>query len=137
MNSKVQQCRRCGKLFQSYGKAICSDCAEEMDQYYIMIKDYIYDHPDANVIEISKETKIAEITILYFLKEGRLSICNNSGVLVCEKCGKSISSGKYCASCLDKLGNALSSVCRTAQQRTKERASTNGLGKMHFDLQKK
>lgn len=110
MSSKVLLCKQCGRLFQSAGSSYCPACAEEMDQAFNKVKEYIYNNEDATIMEIVENTGVAEKQVLYFLKEGRLSVDNTEGMLRCEECGRPISSGRYCSVCRDKLANALGSV---------------------------
>ncbi|MDD5018151.1 MAG: hypothetical protein PHO15_08655 [Eubacteriales bacterium] len=136
MSATVKQCKQCGQLFQSYGASECSVCLEEMDRGFILVKEYIYDHPDANVVEISNETGISEKIILHFLKEGRLSIETSDCLLTCEKCGKRIKSGRFCHACKTALENTFKSMCGSADEEQKTNASASGLGKMHFEYKK-
>ncbi|MHB1313900.1 MAG: hypothetical protein ACYCX2_00270 [Christensenellales bacterium] len=64
----------------------------------MQVRDYIYAHPDSDIVEITKETGVNERTILDFLKEDRLSL-NTEGLLACEKCGRSIKAGRFCSNC--------------------------------------
>jgi predicted amidophosphoribosyltransferase len=110
MSLKVMSCKICGRLFQSYGSGCCPECADEMDKAFVKIKEYIYEHENATIVDVVEGTGIAEKYVLQFLKEGRLSIDNAEDVLSCEDCGRPISSGRYCSNCRDKLANVLSSV---------------------------
>ena len=131
MGSNVRQCRQCGKLFQSFGAGICPECAEELDRSFRVVKDYLYDHPDANVFEITKETGVAEKMVLSFLKEGRLSINTGENMLQCEKCGKPISEGRFCNECRSMLENALSSAFKPEPEKRDETRKSGSSGRMH------
>ncbi len=100
-------CKQCGKLFQSLGSSNCSVCTEEMDKAFKVVKEYLYDNWDATVLNVVKDTGVPEKYVLSFLKEGRLNIENNEENLKCEDCGKTISSGRYCIDCRNKLANVL------------------------------
>ena len=109
MSISVKQCKRCNRIFQSYGASYCPECAAEMEEEFDKVRHYLYEHSNANVFEIVKETGVSERAVLSFLKEGRLSIGDNNGFLKCENCGAPIDSGRYCAKCIKRLGNALDS----------------------------
>ena len=109
MDTKIRQCRVCGRIFQSYGSSVCSNCTEEMDKAYIKVRDYIYGHPNADILEITKKTEVPEKWILDFLKEERLSLQNESLVLTCEQCGKPITTGRFCKNCISDLAKVISS----------------------------
>ena len=133
MSVKAEVCRRCKRLFQSYGNTICPICTEEMDREYLLVKEYIYDHPDANLSLISAETGVTQKTVLYFLREGRLSIKDSEDMLKCIECDTPIKSGKYCAACACRLENALRRVFQDEQGDQK----TSDAGRMHSDFNKR
>ncbi len=131
MDSQVRQCRQCRKLFQSAHSVFCTECLEETEAAFEKIKNYLYENPAANVVEISQKTGVPEKVILDFLKEGRLTIDENNGLLLCEQCGRSISTGRLCAACSRRLEHELKSAyVPPSAKKVKER---KGLGKMHVD----
>ncbi len=138
MSTNLRQCKQCGKLLSTYSE-LCSECSEKRDKDFILIKDYIYDYPEANVSQIAKDTKVEEKVILYFLKEGRLTVKSEDTGLKCEKCGKIIHSGRFCGMCKLKLENSLNSVM-PAKQPSKQSNQSDAVrrnAKMHFNYRKK
>lgn len=127
--NNVKQCRKCGRLFESFGESLCPRCIAEMEEDYIKVKDYVYDHPDANVFDVSKETGVAEKTVLEFLREGKLSM--SAAELYCEECGKHITTGKLCSECKNKLENVLMSAYRPPKKEDKDKTPPSG--RMHID----
>ena len=120
MVMNIRQCKRCGKLFNSVSSPFCSDCLDEVDQAYLVVRDYIYDHPDSAIIEITAKTGVSEKMILQFLKESRLSIAESSGLLVCENCGKPLSQGRYCQVCMGAIDKELERVTPGTPVRKRE-----------------
>jgi hypothetical protein len=137
--SKVRQCRQCGKLFTSLGSDTCPACAEEMDECFRKVKNYVYDHPDANVTDISEGAQVPEKLVLRFLKEGRLSVDESVCALECERCGTPISAGRYCKKCQGLFQSAFNRVIPEQPERQTEKtaASRSGLARMHFDYKNK
>ncbi len=132
MALSVSQCKKCARLYQPLANApYCPTCMEELENKFELIKEYIYEHPLANAVEISHETGVPEKDIFYFLKEGRLSVSENSGMLVCESCGRSITTGRFCESCKKHLERELSSTISQAMQK---KSHSSGLGKMHLNI---
>lgn len=128
----ISQCKKCSRLYQSFGNApYCPTCMEELEKGFDLVKDYIYEHPKANAVEISQETGVAEKDIFYFLREGRLSLSEGSSLLICESCGRSIMTGRYCESCKKQLERELTSSISEAMTKAKH---PTGLGKMHVDV---
>jgi hypothetical protein len=110
---------------------------EDLEKNFELVKNYIYDHPEANAVEISEETGVPEKDIFYFLKEGRLSVSEDNGMLRCEQCGHSITTGRYCESCRNTLERELSATLSDAMQKAKQPTGQKkqvGLGKMHINL---
>jgi len=118
----------CGRLFQSYGSVCCPECVDEMDKAFVKIKEFLYEHENAKIVDVVEGTGIAEKYVLQFLKEGRLSIEGAEDALRCEDCGRPISSGRYCSNCREKLVNVLSSVVE-GQKKSMPTISTRA--KMH------
>lgn len=120
---EMRNCKKCGKVFSSFGDKICPECKREEDELFTKVKDYIYDHPHASIKEIAEETQVSEDTILRYLREGRIEVADDSlSTLTCEKCGKSIKSGRYCQECSTKLANQMNA----AVAMSKARAEYNG-----------
>lgn len=139
MSSNVMQCKQCKRLFQSFGAEICPSCAEKLDMDFSVIKNYLYDNPDANIIEIVRGTGIEEKTVLGFLREGRLAVGSGAGIQRCEECGAPISSGKYCSRCQRIMESLFSAASRIKADRDAEKnaAAGSGIGKMHMDYRKR
>lgn len=98
----VRNCRRCGRLFTFLGGApICQECKQMDEEDFKKIKEYLYENPGASLSLVSSELDISVEKIKRFLKEGRLEITSDEGniILECEKCGKSIKSGRFCDEC--------------------------------------
>jgi uncharacterized protein len=133
MGSRVIECKTCKHLFQSFGSAICPVCVEEMEKNFEIVKEYIYNNPGANIIEITKETGVTEKSVLYYLKEGRLSVEGAESELVCEKCKKPISSGRFCKDCQITLENTLYKSYVQSKQSIAEEARKALQGRMHVE----
>jgi protein-arginine kinase activator protein McsA len=122
----------CGRLFQSFGTNMCPVCAEKMDRYFLKVKDYLYEHPDANVFDTSQETGVPEKVVLNFLREGWLSISGMGNMLECEKCGAPIASGRFCLECQNKLEKVLISAYKPESNAKVETQKTSP-GRMHVN----
>ena len=94
MTMDIRQCTACKQLFQSLGKRTCPACMELMDQAYMRVRDYLYDHPQAGIVELSEKTNVEERLILQFLKEELLGVAAGSSMLSCETCGQALETGR-------------------------------------------
>lgn len=104
MAADIRQCKMCGKLFHSLNNPLCSECNDEMDRRFVKVRDYIYEHPMSDITEIMEKTGVPEKNILTFLREERLVLASVSGgIITCERCSKSIASGRFCEECKAQL----------------------------------
>ena len=127
MATDFKKCQRCGTIFQSRGKPYCVDCLDLYDKEFETVRDYIYDHPNANVEQISSETEISSKTIFSFIKEGRITM--HHPVLSCKICGKAIASGDTCEQC---KANLLSKIQGSLPKREPAmKAKERGKDEMH------
>ncbi len=134
---QVRQCRICGKLFQSMGNYVCLECEEKLDQEFRLVRDYLYDHREADITEISRETGVSERSILQFLKEERLTLSVPSENIRCEHCGKPVMGGKICEDCRNRLSRILEGVIEANAARLAEKKASAEVmsyqGRKHFD----
>jgi len=105
-------CKRCKKIFSDGYLGMCRDCMIELDDVVIKVKEYLKKETSANISEICEKTDISDRDILYLLKVGRLVLDTPSELLTCKKCGKPISTGRYCSACSSYLGNILSDTAK-------------------------
>ena len=107
----IIQCSFCKKPFHTLGGKICTECNRKMDEDFIKVRDYIYDHNDANIDKVSEETEVSKHVIVHLLKEGRLIINDGQGggggMLFCEVCKKPLNTGRMCDGCKGKLASTM------------------------------
>ena len=141
----VKQCEFCRMLYQSPGKKLCGDCIIKLDDDFLKIREYLYDHDGAGIEEVSEATGVSRKAIFYLLKEERLIVGNEdgeaNGVLTCESCKRPIHTGKLCAGCKNEVLTALHqsvSAVRKPPQRPKETSeeSFKGVAKLSLKGQK-
>ncbi|BER93245.1 MerR family transcriptional regulator [Atrimonas thermophila] len=102
---EIARCKKCGKLFRKNLDAIelCPVCLESQEEEFLKVKEFFLRNPRSTIEEASKATGVDKKDILHFLKQGRLQIVQSEqGVdagLRCERCGKPISSGRFCEKC--------------------------------------
>ena len=126
----IIKCKGCGDLFNSFAGPFCPKCMHEIDYKYKIVRDYLYDNPNETMEQVSQETETPEWMLMYFLRDGRLNIMNASGLIRCENCGKSITTGRYCNECTMKLGSKI----QGALPKKHEQEKTDGKGRMHTGI---
>ncbi len=129
MDSRTQLCKRCNRFFvyMGYGHMYCSECKKLDEADFNKVRDYIYAHGTATVMETEAATEVKRKYIEQYLREGRLIIPESSPIFIkCESCGCDIRSGRYCGACASRLSKELKSALVTYE--VGERPS----GKMRF-----
>lgn len=116
-----KNCPSCGKLFKSYGNAVCQMCTVKEERDFKLVKEYIYDHENVNIVQVSEGTGVSAEKILRFLKQERLILTSTEGnvVLVCESCGRPIQTGRFCFSCKKELEASLKRELDSTAKKTK------------------
>ena len=108
---EVRQCDFCRMPYHSTGKKICADCFLKIDKDFFVVRDYLYEHEGAGIEEVADATGVSRKSILFMLKEERLTVTTseggNAGILACESCKKPISTGRMCPSCKNKVLSAI------------------------------
>ena len=88
----VRNCRVCGKIFNYVmGPAVCPRCKEDSEAKFQEVKQYIQDHRNADIREVSEDSPVQ---------------------IACEKCGEMIRSGRFCAKCKTDMANGLNNAFR-------------------------
>ncbi|HHU70177.1 MAG TPA: MerR family transcriptional regulator [Thermoanaerobacterales bacterium] len=105
----LRNCPICGKLFVFMTRNMCPDCIKKEDEEFDLVREYINEHAEATIDEVSEATGIPPSKILKFLKEGRLMISPNNIniVLRCEMCDEPILTGRYCKKCAEEFAKGL------------------------------
>jgi hypothetical protein len=83
----------------------------EDDDLFKEVKEYVYDHPNCTITEVSEETGVDDDRILRYLRQGKLEITGEGGSLVldCERCGVAIRTGRFCDACAHEIETELKS----------------------------
>ncbi len=121
----LTKCSKCGKFFGALmGETLCEECSikagifasvDEVDLddlRYQSTREFVYDNPEVSPEEViaaldEKGIEIDRITIIKYVKEGRLTLKSIEGKKTCEECGRTILSGRYCPSCTRKKEQGL------------------------------
>ena len=101
----VRTCKKCGKLFQypGIGEVFCPVCKQKDEEDFEKVKKYINDNPGTLIEKAAEETEVSVKLITKWLREERLILSKGSTLLTCEKCGKPVTSGRFCDACKQNL----------------------------------
>lgn len=110
----VRTCQRCKKIFNYVaGQQVCASCKRELEVLFKDVRLFIRRNPQASIQQVAEECEVEARQIKQWIREERLSFSNDSAVgIECERCGKSIKTGRYCEECKKETLNDLKSVQR-------------------------
>jgi len=129
----LRSCPRCKKLFQyTSGDPICQNCKDSEEKDFQAVRKYLRDNPKSTISETSKETHVSTKLIIKFIKQERLIISPESPIgIECERCGKTMKSGKFCKECAEELEKGLGNHKQPAKK-PEGRTQKDASAKMHF-----
>lgn len=111
---EVVNCRSCGKLYNAIGnnrKRLCPQCIRNLEEKFNKVKEFLREYPNCSIEVVSTENDVSVKQIKQWIKEERLTLVRDgAGGIACEKCGKMISTGRFCGDCKFKIGNTLMSA---------------------------
>jgi hypothetical protein len=98
----VKTCKFCKKTHQGFS-SLCPSCVQQLDDKYVIVRNYLDKNPKGTLTRIADETGVDEKSLLFLMREGRISLKDGGSTIACLMCGKPIASGRYCNKCKDKL----------------------------------
>lgn len=102
----VKNCPICGRIFNDLDiSEVCTNCYAENEEEFKRVKEYLYDFPNQNIVQISEATGVSIEKIKRFLRNDRLVAVDNhsTSLLDCKRCGKPIGNGSYCDECRKQI----------------------------------
>lgn len=133
----VRNCRRCGRIYNYIsGPPICQDCKQADEETFKRIKEYLYKYPGATLTQVATDCDVSVEKIKMFLREGRLEITEGANIILeCERCGKSIRTGRFCQECQNGLSSDISgSVSKSDKHEDHlEAAKRNAIGMRYLN----
>jgi len=120
----ARNCRRCGKIYNYLsGPPICIDCKNADEAVFKKVKEYLYDNPGATLAQVANDVDVSVEKIKMFLKDGRLEIKEGMNIILeCERCGKSIKTGRFCMECQNSVSHE---IVGTAARKNEKREDTS------------
>lgn len=131
----VRNCKKCGKLFNYVaGAPVCPACKDALEEKFQEVKKYVQDNKGATIHDVSEECEVDAQQVRQWVREERLEFSSDGGVtgINCEKCGKAISTGRFCDKCKAELTNNLSSVLPKQQKENRTKKDPKDNPKMRF-----
>lgn len=136
--SEIRYCSRCNAIYKYNNVNLCTSCLRAYDEILAKTEKYLRDHPMANIFEIEKAIGEKKKDLLYLIRMGRLSFVSEDDLLSCSRCGKKISSGKYCKKCSEIISSQLRGTLDTTTinyDRSESRdSSSDSINKKMFTI---
>lgn len=131
--SNLRNCSKCGRVFPFQGRNICPTCLGKEEDEFQLVRKYVRDHPGASVIEVSEQTEVEEDKILQFLRDGRLQSRGLTASLRCERCGGTISTGRFCEKCFKDISAEIKghALAQNKDEPNKQTPKTKHKERMH------
>lgn len=129
---EIRNCKKCGRIYNYFvGPNLCPRCMQEQEEKFQSVKQYIYDNPGAGVAEVAEAMDVTVAQIRQWVREERLEFAEGSITdIVCESCGKTILSGRYCSQCKEAMVRNLGSIYHSDTKKQVKEGS--GKAKMRF-----
>ncbi|WNQ11596.1 flagellar protein [Paenibacillus aurantius] len=129
MSLNVDNCPRCGKMYQKNPRDLCPSCIKEMDLQYEKCIAHLRANRGIDLQELSEATEVPVRQIIKFIREGRISIINTPNIhYPCEVCGGPIRDQAICDSCRQRLSKEVSNTLEDEKRREELRRQQNQTG---------
>ena len=131
---EVRNCRDCGKMFNyTTGAPLCPACIKKLDEKFAKVKEYIYDNPGVGIQQVSEAMEVSINLLKKWVREEKLTFAEGSSVgLDCERCGKTILSGRFCEECKRKVTKQLDNAYEKPRTAAPAKKNEQGSPKMRF-----
>lgn len=117
---EMKNCPRCGRLFSSLKDSLCMNCLKAEEEQFETVRKYLKENPGNTVAQVSRDTEVSVKKINRYLREGRLEVTEGLGdYLTCLNCGTPIKTGKFCASCSNKLSKSFEAATEVIDEAAK------------------
>ncbi|MBI3038163.1 hypothetical protein HYY75_03800 [bacterium] len=84
---------------QKTSQGICRKCIDKEIEAYHTVRDYLHDHPDDTIYEVSENTGVDVLQIEILIQSGRLEQAGLKILHKCNTCESIISQGRFCSEC--------------------------------------
>jgi len=82
-----------------------------MEDLFKKVRTFIRRNPDASIQQVAEECEVEVRQIRQWIREERLSFSKDSDIGIdCERCGKSIKTGRLCEECKREQVDELKSI---------------------------
>lgn len=130
----VRNCRKCGKLFNYVsGAPVCPACKDALEKKFQEVKKYVQENKGVTIHDVVENCEVESQQVHQWVREERLEF-SGEGVtgITCEKCGATISTGRFCQKCKNEMTANLSSALPKKAEAPIKKKDTKDPAKMRF-----
>ncbi len=112
----LRNCPLCGKLFSDTGFGYCQKCYDKSREYEQQINEFVKAHPHCTLKDIVKNTNIPMKVATNMINKGQF-VAGGKISYPCSRCGRPITTGLYCNSCMELVHKATANAKRLEAER--------------------
>ena len=131
----VRNCKKCGKLFNYVaGVPVCPACKDALEKKFQEVKKYVQENRGATIHDVVENCEVDAQQVRQWVREERLEF-SGDGVtgIVCERCGATIATGRFCQKCKNEMTEDLGSALpQKPKEEPKKKKDTKDPAKMRF-----
>lgn len=125
MNAQLTNCPKCGKLFLKL-RDFCNECFQKQENDYLIVSDYLRNHPNSTIHEVSEGTKVSVAQIRQFIFAKRILVIHFPNLSYpCDTCGNMITEGIKCRTCLEALSQLSEQLEKDNTDKDKEKNNSD------------
>lgn len=130
----VRNCKKCGRIFNYIaGQPICPACREDLEKVFQKVKEYITDHGQADLNQISADCDVEISQLRQWIREERLTFSENSVIgIECESCGAIIKTGRFCDKCKADIAKGLIDATKISKPQPDMKKAARDAARMRF-----
>lgn len=130
----VRNCKKCGKLFNYVsGVPMCPACREALEEKFQEVKKYVQDNKGVTIHDVVENCEVEAQQVRQWVREERLEFSGDGATgIVCEKCGATITTGRFCAKCKNEMTANLNSALPKKPKVEPKKKDVKDPAKMRF-----
>lgn len=130
----VRNCKKCGKLFNYVtGVPVCPACKDALEKKFQEVKKYVQDNKGVTIHDVVENCEVDSQQVRQWVREERLEF-NGDGAtgITCEKCGATITTGRFCQKCKNEMTANLSTALPKKPKEPSVKKDVKDSAKMRF-----
>ena len=114
---RLTNCSLCGRICLENWHGLCKSCFEKQADITHKVEEYTKNNPSATLEEISEAESIELGILRKMAKVGKFDLASGRLEYPCKRCGKPITAGQLCHSCMNFFGEEIGKAKRSFERR--------------------